>query len=93
MEFLLHISFRPLLALSETKQAQVVQAEREAADRLRKAGRLVRLWRVPCRPENMGIWSAADATDLHDMISTLPAFPFFDEIKVTPLAEHPVESR
>jgi muconolactone D-isomerase len=92
MEFLLHISFRPLLEEIESKRAEILKAEREAADRLRKTGRLVRLWRIPCRPENIGIWSADNATDLHEMISALPAFPFFDQIDVTPLAEHPVEA-
>jgi muconolactone D-isomerase len=91
MEFLLHISFRPLLEETESTRAEVLKAEREEADKLRKAGKLVRLWRVPCRPENIGIWSAEDATALHEMISALPAFPFFDQINVTPLAEHPVE--
>ena len=36
----------------------------------------------------MGLWEAPDHEALHDAISSLPLFPYFD-VTVTPLARHP----
>ena len=38
---------------------------------------------------NVGIWEAADATELHELITSLPASPWFSA-DVTALAEHPL---
>ena len=39
----------------------------------------------------MGVWEAADATELHELISSLPLFPWIDA-EVTPLATHPLDA-
>lgn len=68
--------------------ARLTAAERARADELATAGTIKRLWRVPGRRANYGLWSAADATALHSAISSLPFFPWLD-VEVVPLAEHP----
>ena len=55
------------------------------------AGQIRRIWRIPGTSQNVGIWDAADATELHDLISSLPAFPWITA-EVTALALHPLES-
>jgi muconolactone D-isomerase len=57
-------------------------------DELAAAGTIRRLWRVPGRRANWGIWEAADATAVHAAIRSLPLFPWLD-VDVIPLAAHP----
>jgi muconolactone D-isomerase len=87
MEFLVHMEVSGVQAGSETEMAL---REREAirARELAAAGTLIRLWRVPGRRENWGIWCAGSADQLHDALSSLPLFPFL-RITVYPLASHP----
>ena len=54
-------------------------------------GVIRRIWRIPGRTANVGIWDAANPTALHEALSSLPMFPYIDA-KVTPLATHPLEA-
>ncbi|MCT1657726.1 muconolactone Delta-isomerase family protein [Brevibacterium luteolum] len=65
-------------------------AEREMAAERASEGHLVRMWRVPGRRENWGLWRASDATELHEILSALPVWPFM-ELSVHALAKHPVD--
>ncbi len=49
------------------------------------------MWRVPCRFENWGLWRAKDPTELHQVITSLPAYPYMHDIDVLPLARHQVD--
>lgn len=91
MEFLVNIKFARLADLPEADRASIVAAERVRATDLAAAGRLVRIWRVPCQHENWGLWSVSDASELHSIISGLPAYPWMNEIKVIALAAHPAD--
>ena len=53
-----------------------------------RPGTIRRMWRVPGRRANWGIWEAEDATALHAAIGSLPFFPYLD-VEVIPLAAHP----
>ncbi|EYT54725.1 muconolactone delta-isomerase [Leucobacter sp. UCD-THU] len=68
------------LSVEERKMAAVRAAE----------GHLVRMWRVPGRRENWGLWRAANATQLHDILSALPVWPYM-AVTVHPLAQHAVD--
>jgi muconolactone D-isomerase len=87
MEFLVHMEVNHIPGGPE---AEVELREREAvrARELADAGTLLRLWRVPGRRENWGIWSAKDATALHEVLATLPMFSYL-AITAHPLASHP----
>jgi muconolactone D-isomerase len=87
MEFLVHMEVTPI---SEGPEAEAALREREAvrARELADAGFLLRLWRVPDKRENWGIWSAKDADELQETFSSLPLFPYL-VITVHPLALHP----
>jgi muconolactone D-isomerase len=88
MEFLVHIEVGwPPDGNPETL-ASLTAAERERARELIAEGRLRRLWRIPGRRANWGIWEASDATALHSAIASLPLFPWLS-VEVHPLAAHP----
>lgn len=91
MEFLVNIKLRWSEDMDPDLKAKVIHDERAHAAELIKEGHLVRMWRVPCRFENWGLWRAADATQLHEIITSLPANPWMYDIDVLPLAKHPVD--
>jgi muconolactone D-isomerase len=70
--------------------ARLTAAERQRGRELAEAGVIRRMWRVPGRRANWGIWEAADATELHAAIGSLPFYPYLD-VEVIPLAAHPVD--
>jgi muconolactone D-isomerase len=71
----------------EEKQ-RLVEAEGARARELAEAGTIKRLWRIPGRWANIGLWEADDATALHDALTSLPLHAWLD-IDVQPLALHP----
>lgn len=64
--------------------------ERDRAMELREHGHLKRLWRIPGKWGTVGLYEAADATELHDLLASLPMWPY-TEMRVEPLAQHPQE--
>jgi muconolactone D-isomerase len=68
--------------------ARLTAAERVRGQELAEAGIIRRLWRVPGRHANWGLWRAEDATALHAAIASLPFFPYLD-VDVIPLGAHP----
>lgn len=89
-EFLVNIKIHWPHDLDETVVERLSIEERAMAARLAKAGHLSRMWRVPGRRENWGLWRAENVTELHEIISGLPVWPYM-EVTVEPLAKHPVD--
>lgn len=88
MEFLVNITVQWPPDGDEGRKAELVSAEADRARTLQAEGTLRRLWRIPGQWANVGVWEAADATALHEVLASLPFFPWL-EIKVIPLARHP----
>jgi muconolactone D-isomerase len=88
VEYLVHITFSWPPGITAEEQQRLVAAEHARARELAAEGRLKRLWRIPGQRANWGIWSAADATELHAALSSLPMFPYL-VATVHPLAAHP----
>jgi len=88
MEYLVHITIALPPGMPGDERQELYAAESVQAASLAKAGRLVRLWRIPGRTANWGLWQANDATELHDALTSLPLWPYMD-IEVIPLARHP----
>lgn len=63
------------------------RTEKERAQELQRQGKWRHLWRVVGQYRNVSIFDVADATELHDILSTLPLFPFM-EIEVRALCRH-----
>jgi muconolactone D-isomerase len=87
MEFLVHMAVARIDA-GEERENQLRQEEAARSRELAAQGVLVRLWRVPGRRENWGIWRADDCDQLHNALVSLPLFPYL-QITVHPLASHP----
>ncbi|MBK1780238.1 muconolactone Delta-isomerase family protein [Advenella sp. WQ 585] len=68
--------------------AKLREAEKNRAIEMQKSGKFVHLWRVAGRPANISIFDCESNDELHDLLSSLPMFPYFS-IKVVPLAKHP----
>ena len=90
-EYLVDIKVRLPGDLPTDERRRLLAAELRRGKELRANQAIQRIWRVPGALRNVGIWSATDATELHEMISSLPLFPYM-EVAVTPLAVHPIES-
>jgi muconolactone D-isomerase len=90
LRFLVQIEVRLPGALTESERVELLDAELERGRQLVEAGAIRAIWRVPGALRNVGIWEAADATELHEQISSLPLFPWLSA-EVTPLAEHPLQ--
>lgn len=91
MEFLVEIqlTFPPQMAAEE--RTRLMESEMRRGRELKEAGTIVRMWRIPGRTANVGIWEAPDPTALHDAIASLPMFPYLSA-DVTPLAVHYLEA-
>ncbi len=89
VEFLVEIDIILPPDLGEERRRTLLEAEFARGSALAQAGVLRAVWRVPGRLANRGIWAAADATALHEALTSLPLWPYMDVV-VTPLARHPV---
>lgn len=87
MEFLVNIEIQWPPDGDDDLREEIFQAELARGQALARAGVMRRLWRVPGRWANWGLWEAEDATALHDALSSLPLWPWMD-ITVHPLARH-----
>jgi muconolactone delta-isomerase len=84
MDFLVYMEVTARLESGD----ELLEKEAERARQLAAAGILRRLWRVPGRRANWGIWAAATTDELHAALASLPLFPYMS-ITVHPLATHP----
>jgi muconolactone D-isomerase len=62
--------------------------EKEIAQELQRAGKWRHLWRVAGRYANVSIFDVDSNTELHDLLMSLPLFPYM-KIEVEPLCRHP----
>lgn len=89
MDFLVQIDVRLPADLAPERRRVLLEAELERGTALAEAGLLRAIWRVPGRLANRAIWSAEDATELHEALVSLPLWPYM-QVDVTPLARHPL---
>ena len=62
--------------------------EKARSQELQRAGKWPHIWRVAGRYANVSIFDVADAGELHDIMMSLPLYPFMT-VKVTALCRHP----
>jgi len=67
---------------------ELKRLECERAQELQRLGKWRHLGRIAGRYANISIFDVRDAQELHDILSTLPLFPFMD-VAVSPLCRHP----
>lgn len=66
--------------------------ERARAQELQRSGKWRHLWRVAGRYANVSVFDVESPAELHDLLSTLPLFPYM-EVAVTALCRHPSSIR
>lgn len=64
------------------------EAERLRAIEMQESGKFVHLWRVAGRMANISIFDCESHDELHELLMSLPMFPYFT-IQIVPLAKHP----
>lgn len=67
---------------------ELKRVERERAQELQKQGKWRHLWRLVGQYSNISLFDVADGQELHDILSTLPLFPFMT-IEVMAVCRHP----
>lgn len=87
MEFLVNIEISWPPDADDEYREEVFRRELARGRALARAGTMRRLWRVPGRWANWGLWEAEDATALHEALSSLPLWPWMD-VTVHALARH-----
>lgn len=71
------------------KEANAIKAKEKAiSQRLQRSGKWPHLWRIAGHYANISIFDVTDADALHDILSSLPLFPYM-KMQVTALAKHP----
>lgn len=90
-EFLVRITLTKPDQVDERWWSDLLQSEGRVGRDYRRNGIIRRIWRIPGTTSNVGIWDAPDASQLHDRITTLPAFGFM-QVSVEPLALHYLEA-
>ena len=63
-------------------------SERLRAQHLQQSGKWRHLWRIAGRYANISVFDVDDPAQLHELLSTLPLFPYM-EVTVTALCRHP----
>lgn len=90
MEFLVRVEVRLPAELAAEAREELTAREVARGKALQAAGSIVRIWRIPGRHANVAVWRAADPTELHELLTSLPLHPWM-EIDVQALALHPLE--
>lgn len=89
MEFLVTLELS-VQRVPEDRREQLFRREAEVATAFKRAGTIVRMWRLPGRTATVSVWSVADATELHERLGELPLLPWM-RVEVTALARHYVD--
>ena len=62
--------------------------EKARAEDLQRSGKWRHLWRIAGQYANVSVFDVADAAELHDLMISLPLFPYMTT-EVTALCRHP----
>jgi muconolactone delta-isomerase len=81
-----HVTVPP--GTSADTESALAAAEARRTAELAGDHHLVRLWTLPGEGRNLGLWQAADASQLADLLDSLPMSAWLD-IETTPLTRHP----
>jgi len=92
MEYLVHIEIEWPASNDPKLKEEIFAAELLQGQKLAREGKLKRLWRIPGRWANWSLYDVADATELHEALSSLPLYPWMN-IQVHALAQHPNDPR
>ncbi len=90
-QFLVEVEISLPPGMGTAERELLARKESEYGQRLVADGTIERIWRIPGRLANVGIWATADATRLHAVLADLPMFAWAT-ITVRALAAHPLQA-
>lgn len=90
MEFLARIEQNISPDMDPARLADVKAAEKIRGQELVDAGKLRRIWRIPGRRAVYALYDVEGPDELHDVLSSLPLFPWMD-IEITALGAHALD--
>jgi len=88
MLFQVQITVRPPHSVDKEEIRALSAAEVKLVKQLQREGKWLHIWRVAGKWANTSIFEVNNADELHDILSSLPLFPYM-EIEVTALSRHP----
>jgi muconolactone delta-isomerase len=91
MEYLVTMTTRVPDGTSEAAVQDIRAREAARSRELAAEGHLLRLWRPPLQPgewRTLGLFAAADAAQLEDVLASMPLRVWRSD-EVTPLSPHP----
>ncbi len=91
MKFLVELEAVFPHSVDDEARAAVVAAERRRGRELRADGTIEHIYRIPGTMANVAIWDVPDADALHELLRSLPAYPYVVLRRVQALATHPLE--
>jgi len=90
MEFLARLEQHIPPDIDPDLLAHVKAAEYTRGRELAEAGKMRRIWRIPGRRAVYALYRVEGPDELHEILSSLPLFPWLD-IEVTPLGTHALD--
>jgi muconolactone D-isomerase len=88
MLYLVRMDVHPPADLPAEEFDRLRATEKNRALELQRSGAWRELWRIAGAYANYSVFDVGSHDELHDLLSSLPLFPFMT-IAVTPLATHP----
>jgi muconolactone D-isomerase len=92
MLFHVHMVVSPPQGMDKDAFEKLRAAEKERAQELMSQGKWRHLWRIVGKYENFSVFDVKDASELHDVLTSLPFFPFM-KMEVSALCRHPSSIR
>ena len=92
MLFHVHMVVSPPQSMAQESFDALRAAEKARAQDLMQQDKWRHLWRIAGKYENFSIFDVKDASELHDILTSLPLFPFM-KMEITALCRHPSSIR
>ena len=86
---LFHVEMEVLIPhdLAPSEVEELKAREKALSQELQRQGKWVHIWRVVGRYSNVSIFDVANNDELHEILQSLPLYPFMD-IEVRALCRH-----
>lgn len=86
---LFHVEMEVMIPhdLEPSEVEELKAREKALSQELQRQGKWVHIWRVVGRYANVSIFDVADNDELHEILQSLPLYPFMD-IEVRALCRH-----
>jgi len=88
VQFLVRMDVRLPHDMDAAADDDIRAREKERAAEIQRSGKWPQLWRVVGRYANVSVFDVDSGDELHELLSSLPLFPYMD-IEVTALTRHP----